>query len=94
VNTKYVYSADCILTATNSSARFLLKGRALYEITEYKSITPKYVTPKWVDNGYTNPAYTNPAYTNISTNKYVTLALSAFSTNNTFWGFISGFNNY
>jgi hypothetical protein len=97
INTKYVYSADCILTATNSSTRFLLKGRALYEVTENKFISPKVVIPTWVEtNGgytYTNGGWTNPSYTNIYTNTSVTLSLAAFSTNNAFWGFISGFNN-
>jgi len=91
--TKYVYSSDCILTAINSTTRFLLKGRISYEVSVNKYITPKYVTPSYVSFGYTTPPYTNSAYTNISTNTFASLSLAAFSTNNTFWGFISGNSN-
>jgi hypothetical protein len=95
INKKYVYSADCILTATNSFTSFLLKGRVLYEVTQCKTITPQYVIPQWIDMyGTTNPAVTNAVYKYINIYTNVTISLAAFSTNNAYWGYISGYSTY
>jgi len=86
ISTKSTYSADCIINATNSTNKFLMKGRAVYEVVNTVTITPRYVS-----YGQTNQAYTN-------TNSYdsFNLNLTAFSTNGTnttFWGYISATGN-
>ena len=93
-NTKYLYSADCILNATNATNTFLLKGRILYPVSVYTEAQPAtYVVPGYTNNGNIFYGYTNNGFTNISTNiGTVSLSLAAFSTNNVFWGFVSGYN--
>lgn len=72
VDTKYIYSADCVLTATNTSNRFLLKGRAMYIVDVTKNDT--------ITSGIGSVDF--------STNTSAELLLGAFSTNNSYWGFL------
>jgi hypothetical protein len=89
----YNYSADCVVNATNAVSRFLMKGRLTYTVEVNTDIQSKYVIPSYVSGGWTNQAYTNQATTNVNTNTSATLNLLIFNTNNTSWGYISGFTH-
>lgn len=94
INSETVYSADCIVNASTSATKFLMKGRIFYHININTSITPKYVIPSYYDQQYqyTSPAWTNPAQTDITTNTSASVTLLLFGTNNTYWGFVTGYN--